>query len=189
MSIGNDIVSIAHLNLHEGNRTQRYLNKTYTDKEIRLIKALKMQYMEGCFWALKESAYKAYFRIIPKVIVSPKQFEVLTFDGKKATVKTPAGIFHSKVDFSEEYIHAISFAIENGVNEVQYCVFPFKENFHQEVIERISKEQNCTVDQVQVSKDENNVPTLKQRNQHYLLSLSHDYNWGAYAYHKMALSV
>ena len=97
MSLGNDVISIVHLVERTEDRKQRYFNKTYTENEIRIIKTLSKQHVEGFFWALKESAYKAYFRVIPKVIMSPKQFEVLTFDEKGATVKTPAGLMHSKV--------------------------------------------------------------------------------------------
>ena len=189
MSLGNDVISIAHLKTRKGDRNQRYYNKTYTENEIRLIKTLNIQHVEGFFWALKESAYKAYFRVIPKVIMSPKQFEVLTFDEKGATVKTPAGLMHSKVEFTEEYIHAVCSTRENGVNEIEYNVFQFKENFYQEVKTKIASYQNCGVDQVEISKDENNVPTLKLKNQQYLLSLSHDYNWGSYAYQKQSISV
>jgi len=189
VSLGNDVISIAHLKTRKGDRNQRYYNKTYTENEIRLIKTLNIQHVEGFFWTLKESAYKAYFRVIPKVIVLPKQFEVLSFDGKEATVKTPAGLMYSKVEFTEEYIHAACSSIETGLQRIEHFVFECKKNFHQQVITKIASFNNCDVDQVEISKDENNVPTLKLENQHYLLSLSHDYNWGSFAYQKQSINV
>ncbi|MBL4653498.1 MAG: 4'-phosphopantetheinyl transferase superfamily protein [Flavobacteriales bacterium] len=194
MSLGNDVISIAHLIERTGDRKQRYYEKTYTENEIRLIETLNMKYVEGFFWALKESAYKAYFRINPKQIVSPKKFEVLAFDGVKATVKTPVGIMDSVVEANENYIHGVTFQsplppfqkgnspLAKGVGGVESIVFQFGKNFHQEVKTIIAKKLHCNIEEVEIIKDKNNVPTLKVENQHYLLSLSHDYNWGAYAY-------
>ncbi|MBL4624317.1 MAG: 4'-phosphopantetheinyl transferase superfamily protein [Flavobacteriales bacterium] len=199
--IGNDVISIAHLIKRTGDRKQRYYEKTYTENEIRLIETLNMMYVEGFFWALKESAYKAYFRVIPKQIVSPKQFVVLSFDGNKATVNTPAGIMHSVVEFNEGYIHVVasqspqtsspggSFPFEKGVGGLEFSTFRIKENFQEEVKSKIAAVQSCALEDVEITKDKNNVPTLKVENQHCLLSLSHDYHWGAYAYQKQPISV
>ena len=203
--IGNDIISVAHLTKRTGDRKQRYYKKTYTENEIRLIETLNTPHVEGFFWALKESAYKACFRIESKVIVSPKKFEVLTFDVAYATVHTPVGIMDCVVEATEDYIYAVSQSLqlpsqrerfplvnspfERGARGIETNVFQIKENFHLEVKNKIAVEQNCSVKDIKIIKDKNNVPTLKVKNSNYLLSLSHDYNWGAYAYPKQPISV
>jgi phosphopantetheinyl transferase (holo-ACP synthase) len=206
VAIGNDVVSIAHLIQRSGERKQRYYKKTYTEKEIRLIETLNMKHVEGFFWALKESAYKAYFRILPEQIVSPKKFEVISIDGSNAKVQTPVGLMNSIIEVDHNYIHVItsqppsyslrgSSPLEKEGRGIESSfvtlsqVFQFDSEFHQEVKTRIAEEQNVSAKEIEISKDEYNVPTLKVKNQLYLLSLSHDCNWGAYAYQKHPISV
>lgn len=177
--IGNDVIAIAKLKQLIGTRKQRYYDKVYTEQEVRMIKTLDKPNVEGFFWALKESAYKAYFRIRSEQIISPKQFEVIALDSNQAEVKTPVGIMNVYVKETSQYIHAIA---QESSAQITDKVFHFKGNFSNSVVNHIATDLAISRDEVEIHKDKDNVPTLRLKNDLYLLSLSHDYNWGAYTY-------
>jgi phosphopantetheinyl transferase (holo-ACP synthase) len=145
-----------------------------------MIKTLNKPNVEGFFWALKESAYKAYFRVRSEQIISPRQFEVITLENHQAKVKTPVGIMDVYVEETSQYIHAIA---QESPAQIVYEVFHFEEgNFSNNVMNHIANDLGISINEVEIHKDTNNVPILKLQNKLYLLSLSHDYNWGAYTY-------
>lgn len=174
--IGNDIVSKADLKRREGEKKERYYQKTYTENEFRLIKTLSIQNVEGFFWALKESAYKAYFRLKPERINSPKKFEVLELKKNKAKVNTPAGLMLVDIEETNDYFHAIAMPLDGIATTKE--VFVINEDFHAELKQHLDEHFGTSVI---IQKNENNVPMLWVENMPYLLSLSHDGKWGAYA--------
>lgn len=72
MLIGNDIVDLKDVDAYPPSENERFLNRVFRPEEQEYIKSSdnpkKTLWM---FWALKESAYKAWKRNYPRIIFSP----------------------------------------------------------------------------------------------------------------------
>ena len=176
--IGNDIISLKHVTILTGDRKKRYYQKVFNDSEIALIQKKHFHFIESLFWAYKESAYKGYFRLHQKKIVSPKKIIVSNYQpfNNTAEIITPAGTFNASAIVTSQYVHATACL----QNEGQYFTMGVTKN--QDIAEAIALKKNKHPNEIRITKSAENIPTLWINNQPCALSLSHDYDWAAYCF-------
>lgn len=179
--IGNDVISLKHLLKRDVKRQNRYNEKVFTIAEQQLILNNYFINIESLFWGFKESAYKAYFRISPIKIVSPKAFEVVAIRsiGEKfqGEVKTPVGNFYTMGYMNSSHIS--TFADQKKGTKLIHETFSFSGSFYPLLLSKIKKKLK-TPFTIELIKDKHSVPSIYWKGKVLPLSISHDYNIGAY---------
>ena len=173
--LGNDVVCLRHFGQHHRTRQARYRRKVYTARELGWLDRLPPSQADAIAWAMKESAYKAYFRLRPQPLMSPKRFEIMalspvdsSYEGK---VQTPVGPFDMVVELTADYVHAV--ATQPG--------FPLR--FQSDVVRATDAWQVLVRRRgvpVTIRKDAHGIPNLYEGNRRFPLSMSHDHGWLAF---------
>jgi phosphopantetheinyl transferase (holo-ACP synthase) len=117
MSIGNDIISLAHINVPR-TITPRFYSKFVTTEEIVLHKSpacagLSLEVFVWLVWSVKESAYKYLSRLQPSLIFSPLRMYITAIHPPLAS--TPDGDcaeFDSET-FSEDHFYRCTVLHDN----------------------------------------------------------------------------
>ncbi len=197
--IGNDIVDLKAAASRTLAKDFRRINKILTLQEIQQFKALKEpHYGFWAFWALKESAYKAYYKIRQERKFIPKKFscnlKIISSTKIKAQIESPVGELSGKVFVTPYYLHAIVAFSPDELAEVYFGTtgFTILDYLVQSVDVRtslFSAFENLQVFpglELAIRKDQG-IPRIYHQNKVLPIdvSLSHHQHWGAWAFRQL----
>jgi len=201
--IGNDIISFtSEENIRSFNHPG-YFAKILSGKELEWAKGYNLSVISSLFWTVKESAYKVFCKCGNLKAFSPRNFHIQTEKMKISDLKNSVmchvtGIktsaygldFYSVSEITRAYCHTLT------------CLTPFcGVLFAQEVIanmnkkklyditaakcmETIAKQIETGCDELQLARNEKNIPVLLKNGLplNVDVSLSYDDNLAAYAF-------
>lgn len=108
--IGNDVVDLILAKKESNWKRKGFLNKLFTPFEQELIqKTTNQDEMVWMLWSIKESAYKAYQRIIYNEGFYPTKIKVLEINSKnESIVQLFCTVFYGKTTITTDSIHTIT---------------------------------------------------------------------------------
>lgn len=114
--IGNDIVDITLAGTQSNWRRAGFLEKLFSKSEIDLVKRDKNPTaMVWRLWSMKESAYKANYRLDKIRKFNPKQMECRLIEDQLGEVKIGAVLYKIRTEMNQFYVHSI--ALKDGFKE------------------------------------------------------------------------
>ncbi len=186
--IGNDVVD-----LREVPKTFRkgFLEKLFREYEREaILQSNDPVAMAWSFWALKESAYKIWFRSSLSRRFNPKKFKVFPEEYGKAKIYFEDKCFNGKVQLDRGKIHAL--AAEKGLDEVCFEIIEIdrinKEELKHICCQQIKKHLPGKFERTpEIRKDIHGIPSLNSED--VVVSLSHHGRFGAYAFFVKKISL
>ena len=188
--IGNDIVDL-NVALVESNWQRKgFLSKIFTADEQELILNVKDSFkMVWLLWSMKESTYKVYEQQYGKRFFAPKKFQCKLSTESRGTVLINEEVYSTKSKINNDYISTIAisksddkvisanFELEDGSYKTQHS-----ESYGKLKLE-ISLENNCSVKEINIKKNNIGVPKLFLNNKKLStsFSISHHGNYGSYS--------
>lgn len=108
--IGTDIIDWEKIKANPKASNERYVKKVLTDKEQIFFENSSdpERFLWSC-WALKEAAYKAWFKLNHLRFFAPKKYECSVKhynNSSNSIVNTPFGKCYGIVNHTDEYVHA-----------------------------------------------------------------------------------
>lgn len=187
--IGNDIVDISLAITQSNWRRKGFLEKLFSISEIDLVmKNRNPTSMVWRLWSMKESAYKANYRINKIRKFNPQQLECEVIDEQLGEVKIGANLYHVKTEMNQFYIHSI--ALSSGFKEsVQQQIHNNESlvnsnELHDLLLQHVAFSGNYNQRELLLKKTTEFIPELF-RNKNKLktiCSLSHHGTYGAYIF-------
>ncbi|MGM0650943.1 MAG: hypothetical protein ACQES1_10620 [Bacteroidota bacterium] len=199
MLVGNDIVA-----LHEKHNLKSFNRPGYVMKFSFLSEQEQCNNIEtnsiAFLWSIKESAYKLIQKYLTLVPFNPKHFQLTSCNQFSDTIinssieYTPQKLKLSALTHvNNEYIHTMAVLNQKHIKQVHYQIikYPAKAS-QQEISQEIRNAliQNVSSDlclnpseKVSITKNEQGIPRLLLSNGYPPdISISHDGEFGAYAY-------
>ncbi len=107
-AVGNDIVDLKDVFCQGKHENGRFLNKICTSKEITAIgESIDPHQALWTHWAIKESAYKAFMKVLTTCTFAPKKF-VVSRNGENYSCEYKDVRSEVRVFTNPEYVHAIA---------------------------------------------------------------------------------
>jgi phosphopantetheinyl transferase (holo-ACP synthase) len=107
--IGNDIVDISLASTQSNWRRTGFLEKLFSKSEIDLVMRDECPtIMVWRLWSMKESAYKANYRLDKVRKFNPKQLECKLIDDQLGEVKISTNLYKIRTEINQLYIHSIA---------------------------------------------------------------------------------
>ncbi|HIA36913.1 MAG TPA: 4'-phosphopantetheinyl transferase superfamily protein [Flavobacteriales bacterium] len=203
--IGNDIISTNDIDNLKSFSNQRFLNKSFTEKELFYIKKSNCINIALLFWTIKESAYKTMVKLGCKKLFCPIKIEIelknfqlnqqiffnLTYKDNLIAVKTLQ---------TPNYIHSISTVDVHELNRTKFRVLKINSKntevqsrqIRESFIYNYAKSLALSIDDITIHSDfYTGIPSVSCQGQDCPidLSFSHDGFHIAYAYSDSSFSV
>ena len=107
--IGNDIVDISLAIMQSNWRRNGFLEKLFSKSEIEEVMSHEdPTTMVWRLWSMKESAYKANYRLDKVRKFNPKQLECKLIDDQLGEVKIGTKLYKLRTETNQLYIHSIA---------------------------------------------------------------------------------
>ena len=107
--IGNDIVDISLASTQSNWRRRGFLEKLFSKTEIDLVKRDKNPAaMVWRLWSMKESAYKANYRLHKIRRFNPQKLQCNLIDRQLGEVKIGDNLYRIRTEINQFYIHSIA---------------------------------------------------------------------------------
>ncbi|MDX2245461.1 MAG: 4'-phosphopantetheinyl transferase superfamily protein [Bacteroidia bacterium] len=189
--IGNDIVCLSTAGASDFFPRPRYLDKVYHPSEQRLLFADETPgRLRWLLWALKESAYKVWFKQSHKRLFAPQKFVVSPLpETGMYNIKTPSGSVFARAEVCADYVVAYassepSFSNFTGVNRCSPTEDP-SAFVREKLVERVCEVfPLCRKEDIRLEKSPEGIPLLYIRGfrEIFDLSLSHHGNFVSYVF-------
>jgi phosphopantetheinyl transferase (holo-ACP synthase) len=188
--IGNDIVDLNVASIESNWQRKGFLSKIFTADEQELILNVKDSFkMVWLLWSMKESAYKVYEQQYGKRFFAPKKIQCELITESRGTVLINEEVYSTKSTINNDYISTIAilksndnilsanFELADGSYKAQHF-----ESYRKLKLE-ISLENNCSVKEINIKKNNIGVPKLFLNNKKLStsFSISHHGNYGSYS--------
>lgn len=184
--VGNDIVDLAVAKKESNWQRPRFLDKLFTSKEQHLIYTSEDAFlMVWRLWSMKESAYKLYTQLNPSRFYNPKSFECQV-ERTSGIVKFQDFQCYVQSKITSSYIVSEA-RLKNFIINSEVISFNPKDAKEQseilkmKLLERISKDYNISVDNLNFKKSEFGIPQVNFNSECLNISLTHHGNYGAFA--------
>ena len=187
--IGNDIVDISLAALQSNWRRAGFLDKLFSTAEIDLIlNEAHPELMVWKLWSMKESAYKADYRLKKIRKFNPKQLACKLIDSRLGEVCIGASSYKTMTASNSDFIHSIALQ-HNFTGGFQHKIHKQKalmdtEQLYDLLIRHVARSTDCEVEELLLRKTDDAIPEL-YRNKNKLktiCSMSHHGNYGAYIF-------
>lgn len=126
--LGNDIVDLNTAGKDSNWRRRGYLEKVFTSYEQNLIScSSNPDLLVWILWSIKESVYKAHFRIYQFREFAPKKIEITDIKIKEETAVAEAFYhnkkYYSKTAISDSFVHSIVLNEPLKFSEIKTAIF------------------------------------------------------------------
>jgi phosphopantetheinyl transferase (holo-ACP synthase) len=165
--IGNDIVDLKLASAGERWKSQRFLDKTFSPNEQKMISDAKNPFqMIWLFWSMKESAYKIYFRQSLKSFFNPTKIVCRMHSETKGSVRLFNSLYRTSTSITREYIYTIAFSDINGslisaCDKLPYADYITQHNeSYRSALCAFSNFKKVPIDDLSISKNEWGLPDL-----------------------------
>jgi len=187
--IGNDIVDISLAAVQSNWRRQGFLDKLFSTTEIDLIlNDEHPELMVWKLWSMKESAYKADFRLRKIRKFNPKQLVCNLLDSRLGEVCIGASSYKTITASNSLFIHSIA-VMNKFSGQFSHKVHKHKtlmdtKQLNGLLLRQVALSTNCEAEELLLRKTGGAIPEL-YRNKSKLetiCSMSHHGNYGAYIF-------
>jgi len=187
--IGNDIVDISLAITQSNWRRKGFLEKLFSDSEIDLVmKDKHPTKMVWRLWSMKESAYKAEYRLNKIRKFNPQQLECEVIDEQLGEVKIGINKYKIRTETNQFYIHSI--ALKSSFKEsVQQQIhnnesLANSDELHGLLLQHVAFSGNYNQRELLLKKTTEFIPELfRNKNKlETICSLSHHGRYGAYIF-------
>jgi len=187
--IGNDIVDISLAAVQSNWRRKGFLHKLFSTHESDLIlNDEHPELMVWRLWSMKESAYKADYRLKKIRRFNPKQFSCKLIDRRLGEVCTGSNSYKTLTVSNAQFIHSIAIhkkitvQIQNKVHKNKALMG--SEKLHDLLLRNVALSSSCKVEELMLKKTDASIPEIyrNKRKLKTICSLSHHGNFGAYIF-------
>ena len=187
--IGNDIVDISLATVQSNWRRQGFLDKLFSTTEIDLIlNDEHPELMVWKLWSMKESAYKADYRLRKIRRFNPKQLSCSMIDSELGKVSVGTSSYKTLTTSNSLFIHSI--AIKNNfAGRFHHKIHKNKglmdsKQLYDLLLRHVALSTDCEVKELLIRKTDASIPELyKNKNKlKTICSMSHHGNYGAYIF-------
>lgn len=187
--IGNDIVDISLASIQSNWRRVGFLEKLFSKSEIDLVMMdAHPTNMVWRLWSMKESAYKANYRLEKVRKFNPKQMECKLIDDQLGEVKIGTNLYKLRTETNQLYIHSI--ALRDIYKEsIHQNIHNNKSNMnsselHDLLLKHVALSGNYDKEELLLRKTTERIPELYSNKNKLktLCSLSHHGKYGAYIF-------
>lgn len=190
--IGNDVIDLQKVSPHSKIDHPRWQTKVLTPSEIEQLPLFpNLRHALWSFWALKESAYKIFFKKTAFKGFIPKKL-ICTFSSPfQAEVRTPAGLFWGRIHRCSSYLHAVVVEEKLLLPQIQWAVHPLlstdypvqSKSVRRHLLQSLSRHCRLPYEELGICKKQH-FPRVVFQNKAIAVdvSMSHHYYWGAYAF-------
>ncbi len=194
--IGNDIVDLNYARHTSKASHPRWAEKVLTAQEKEQLKLFPSPASAlWSFWALKESAYKIFYKKTGKRLFIPKKFQSsLTHiqpDFLEACIESPLGKWYGQVQISSDTVHALAVTQKKLFQQITYQTTQLKQttSSHQSSETRkslcLKLQQQCRLPAEEFRiESPRYFPQVFVKNKLLPIdvSMSHHHQWGAFAF-------
>jgi len=175
--VGNDIVDLELARVAHRWKDPRFQKKVFCEQERAIITASSNPFT--CiwrFWSMKESAYKIHKRVNPTSTFSPIKYTCIPQSQTSGLVikKGKSYVVQTVLGSSMVYSHSCDKNAETITN--QYYILPENHEKRSFVVETILNEiaehDKLEINELEVRKDNSNIPSIFFNNQRLPVSLS-----------------
>lgn len=178
--VGNDLICFKSNPKRADARHERYLAKTFTEKEREVITTSRFWFLDLLFWSAKEAAFKIYMQKNPtkEKFYAPKKFEVFCEEiserNANGLVQYLNQTYYFSAQINQEYLHTVACISAECLPEIFSSMYLKKEN-------RARRIHNPEVGEIQISKNQFGIPKAFSEGEElaYAVSVSHDGEWEA----------
>ncbi len=162
--IGNDIIDLQLAKTQNNWQRPGFLEKQFTDKEIRLIYESKDPFhLVWRLWSMKEAAYKIVVRQYKKRFFAPKKLECTVFSDTAGEVLFEDESFQVRTESTTEYIYSVT-----GDSSFSWLNIQSKLDFFKEVERKFGYSST----QLNIKKNKLGIPKLFNDNEQVSSSLT-----------------
>lgn len=192
--IGNDLVDLTCLSPRANRLDQAYLHKICTLLEKQAIHSSQDPVRRlATYWAIKEAAYKVYVQQTGHRFFRPKAFEVYSTETEnKGYVRTPLGRLFFQEQQLPAYVHVTCMQSSQAFINLTCKVVPLEEASKYNRSHTLKEIACCHLTRtlglpkysLTIHTNIHRIPSVQDAHGpiSVSLSLSHDGNWGAYAF-------
>jgi hypothetical protein len=194
--IGNDIIDLSYARQSSNIHHPRWPDKVLTQQEKEQIHYFpSLEIALWTFWALKESAYKIFYKKTGRRLFIPKKFQATLIQIQpnliQGTINSPLGKWHGRVQVWSESIHALVVTQKSFFPLIQWQKLSFDEYTATHQSNTIRKNLRLALQEQQqlpckdlCIKSPRHFPQVFFKNKLLPIdvSMSHHHQWGAYAF-------
>jgi phosphopantetheinyl transferase (holo-ACP synthase) len=188
--IGNDIVDLKIAALESNWKRPRFLDKVFSKEEQALILDAKNQsQMVWRLWSMKEAAYKIYIQQGGKRIFNPEKLRCELLSHDTGLVDFNGNQYSIKSEMSDDHINTLAYSEKAKINLLHH--FTIEKNTYetqsrktkQQLLKSYAELKNVSLENLEIKKDQNNVPRLFYRGNQLndSISIAHHGFYCAYA--------
>lgn len=187
--IGNDIVDISLASMQSNWRRAGFLEKLFSKSEIDVVmRDEHPTIMVWRLWSMKESAYKANYRLDKVRKFNPKQLECKLIDDQLGEVKIGTNLYKLRTETNQLYIHSIALkdrykeSIQQNIHNNESTVN--SSELYDLLLQHVAITGNYDKEELLLRKTTEFIPELysSKNKLKTLCSLSHHGNYGAYIF-------
>ena len=187
--IGNDIVDISLASTQSNWCRKGFLEKLFSMTEIDLIfNDANPTLIVWRLWSMKESAYKANYRLNEIRKFNPKQLECRLIDQQLGEVKVGVSLYKTRTESNPSYIHSMALADrfqESTLQKIHRNRSLMNSNeLYDLLLQHVALSCNYDKKELFLKKSSASIPELYQKKHKLktLCSISHHGKYGAYIF-------
>jgi len=187
--IGNDIVDISLAAVQSNWRRRGFLDKLFIKAEIDLIlNDEHSDMMLWRLWSMKESAYKADYRLRKIRRFNPVKFRCEVSSASCGEVRIGQSVYETETMIHSDFIHTTAFMRSFRNNIDKHVLKGTQKNInsqslYQAILSHLALQIQCSKNDLVLTKSVENIPEIFYHDQKIqtLCSLSHHGSYGAFA--------